>query len=364
MSDPWLELSLLVEPGDARLVPMLAEFGPDEIVAACFGRHRIDVPEAWRSRSLDLDERVEQARARAATAALRWVPRDAAAWPHGLGDLDHAEPASSVGGAPCGLWLRGAGDLAELSQRAVAVVGARASTTYGAQFASELGADLADRGWTVVSGGAFGIDGSAHRGALAIDGFSVAVLACGADVVYPRAHASLAERICERGLVISEQPPGAEPIRSRFLTRNRLIAAFAAGTVVVEAAARSGALNTLHWADRLGRASMGVPGPVTSPGSAGVHRAVREGAAVLVTNFHDVLAELELVGWPTDADPGAPLPEAALRMLDRLEANLPRTVAELAPAAGLSGREARRALELLARRGRAAARGPGWALQR
>lgn len=360
MSDPWLDLSLLVEPGDARLAPLLAEYGPDELVAACFARHGAVVPDGWCQRAHDLDLRVDRALARAEAATLRWVPRGGPGWPAALEDLDAAEPASGVAGAPCGLWLRGEGELGAMCARAVAIVGARASTTYGARAASEMAADLADRGWTVVSGGAFGIDGSAHRGALAIDGPSVAVLACGADLAYPRAHASLLGRIAESGLVISEQPPGAEPIRSRFLTRNRLIAALAAGTVVVEAAPRSGALNTLHWADRLGRASMAVPGPVTSQASAGVHRAIRDGAAVLVTDFEDVLTELQQVGWSLAAGPAAGLPQVALRVLVGLQRAAGRSVAEIARAAGVSARDARHALELLAARGLVALGADGW----
>lgn len=362
MSDPWFDLSLLVEPGDARLAPLLSEYGPDEVVAACFGRHGVVVPDGWCRRTHDLDDRADRALARAEAAALRWVPRGGPGWPAALEDLDAADPVWGVAGTPCGLWLRGAVDLGAMCARAVSIVGARGSTTYGARTASELAADLADRGWTVVSGGAFGIDGSAHRGALAIAGPSVAVLACGADLAYPRAHASLLARIAESGLVISEQPPGAEPIRSRFLTRNRVIAALAAGTVVVEAAPRSGALNTLHWADRLGRASMAVPGPVTSQASAGVHRAIREGAAVLVTDVDDVLAELQQAGWNTAAGTATGLPEVAQRVLVGLERAVGRSVAEVASAAGISARDARHALELLAARGLVALGAGGWAL--
>ena len=145
----------------------------------------------------------------------------------------------------------------------------------------------------VVSGGAFGIDVAAHRGALAAGGTTVAVLACGADRAYPQAHAEILEHIAEHGAVVSESPPGHAPFKARFLSRNRVIAALTRGTVVVEAARRSGALNTATWAARLHRPLMGVPGPVTSAPSEGVHRLLRSGQATVVTRGEDVL---EVVG--------------------------------------------------------------------
>ena len=156
---------------------------------------------------------------------------------------------------------------------AVAVVGARACTPYGEHVAAELASGLGDRGWTVVSGGAYGIDAAAHRGALAVDGPTVAVLACGVDVAYPAAHDGLLRSVRACGAVVSELPPGARPTRRRFLDRNRVIAALGRGTVVVEAAIRSGALNTAGHAEELSRTVMAVPGPVTSRGLGGLPRA-------------------------------------------------------------------------------------------
>jgi DNA processing protein len=180
---------------------------------------------------------------------------------------------------PLGLFVRGPHRLDALTERSVAVVGARAASAYGVQVAGELGLGLADRGWTVVSGGAFGIDGAAHRGALTSTGATtLAVLACGVDVAYPRGHADLLSRIAAEGLIVSEVPPGSAPTRGRFLVRNRLIAALAVGTVVVEAAVRSGSLTTARQAADLGRVLMAVPGPVTSVLSSGCHRLLREGA--------------------------------------------------------------------------------------
>ena len=176
----------------------------------------------------------------------------------------------------------------------------------------------------MVSGAAFGIDASAHRGALAMGRATIAVLACDAGTDYPRAHAALLSRIAESGLIVSEQPPGQVPTKARFLSRNRLIAGLAGGTVVVEARRRSGSLNTLHWADRLGRPTMAVPGPVTSQQSGGTHQAVRDGKAVLVTGGSDVLSELAGIGAAEPEPVTAPatefdhLPAPAQRALDAL----------------------------------------------
>jgi DNA processing protein len=172
---------------------------------------------------------------------------------------------------------------------AVAVVGSRSATTYGTGVAGSVAAELATEGVTVISGAAFGIDQAAHRGALASRGPTVAVLACGVDRAYPTAHRELIAYIAETGLVVSELAPGCAPTKLRFLARNRLIAALARGTVVVEAALRSGALNTANWSSLMNRVVMGVPGPVTSAPSEGVHELIRTRDAALVTRGTDVL---------------------------------------------------------------------------
>ncbi|MGY6024365.1 DNA-processing protein DprA [Streptomyces spinosirectus] len=217
-------------------------------------------------------------------AGVRFVAPGDGEWPGQLDDLGD--------GRPCGLWVRGWPSLRMWALRSVAVVGARACTEYGAHMAATLGAGLAERGWVVVSGGAYGVDGAAHRGALGAGGATVAVLACGVDRPYPRGHTELITRIAEQGLVVGELPPGDHPTPSRFVVRNRVIAALTRGTVVVEAAHRSGSLVTARAAQRLGRHTMGVPGPATSGLSAGVHELLR-GDAVLVTDAADVV---ELVG--------------------------------------------------------------------
>lgn len=285
-----LLISLVVEPGDPRIVPWLADHDAREVWSMVRGAGK-QVPAAWADRAGWAEESVDAVVAAAECTGARWVVPGDRDWPVGLDDLDRAEAIGQAGGAPMGLWVRGGADLLEAMAAPIAIVGARSNTTYGAECAGDIAADCADQGCTIVSGAAFGIDASAHRGALLAGGPTIAVLACGVDVEYPRAHASLLRRIAEEGLVISEYPPGTAPQRHRFLVRNRVIAALSQGVVVVEAAARSGSLNTLNWADHLGRTTMAVPGPVTSQASSGAHRAVRDGKALLVTSGRDVLAD-------------------------------------------------------------------------
>jgi DNA processing protein len=264
------------------------------------------------------------------------LPHDAD-WPEGLRDLDAH--------APLTLWVRGrVGALRETPS--VALVGARAATAYGEHVAIEIAAGLVDRGFAVVSGGAYGIDGTAHRSALANGGTTVAFLAGGVDRFYPAGHEALLSRIAETGAVVSEMPCGAAPTRWRFLQRNRLIAAASLATVVLEAGMRSGSLNTAGHAAALGRPLGAVPGPVTSPASAGCHRLLREFDAICVTDAAQV-AELVL---PADA-PAAPdarggtpartddrsldLTSDERRVLDVLGPRRARTVVELAERTGL-----------------------------
>jgi DNA processing protein len=183
----------------------------------------------------------------------------------------------------------GAVALGELAERAVAVVGSRAASGYGQHVATEFGYGLASAGVTVVSGAAYGVDGAAHRGALGADGRTVAVLGCGVDVAYPAGHTALLRRIAEGGAVVSEYPPGTSPAKHRFLVRNRLIAAFGGGTVVVEAGARSGAKSTATATSALGRVLMAVPGPITSATSVGCHELLRSGEAVPVSTVEEII---------------------------------------------------------------------------
>ena len=216
-------------------------------------------------------------------------------WPEQLADLGDEQPYA--------LWLRGTADLRFNCLRSVAIVGSRAATAYGSYVAAEFAASVAARGWAVVSGGAFGIDASAHRGALGADGVTVAVLACGVDVPYPGGHAELLDAIAAQGVIVSEWPPGRTVSRLRFLVRNRVIAALATGTLVVEAGQRSGALNTARHARDLGRRLMAVPGPVTSDLSAGCHHIIRDWQGTLVTSAAEVIEHLSPVEATASAEP-------------------------------------------------------------
>ncbi len=281
-------------------------------------------------------------------------------WPAGLDDLG--------AGAPACLWVRGPLLVGAATRGSVALVGARASTPYGERVAADLAGACAERGVTVVSGGAYGIDGAAHRGALTAAGTTLAVLAGGVDRFYPAGHQQLLAAIARDGAVVSEAPPGCAPTRWRFLARNRLIAAASAATVVVEAAWRSGALSTAARAGDLGRPVGAVPGPVTSMASAGCHRLVREGAAVLVTDPAEVFELLDAIGAPqqlTLAQAGAReavhdgLSPEQLRVFDALPARTGMEVDRLVPAAGLAPQVVMAALGALSLRGLAERSGSG-----
>lgn len=280
-------LTRIAEPGDEAVGCWLRRYGAVETLAMINGTGRL--PDVGDRRAAGYRVRRERADPEADLAAIaalggRFVCPGDEEWPAQLEDLGDQRPI--------GLWLRGRPSLRVWALRSVAMVGARACDPYGTHVAAMLAADLAEAGWTVVSGAAYGVDGAAHRGALAAGGATAAVVACGVDVPYPAGHAELIHRITQQGLVIGELPPGDHPTRSRFVLRNRVIAALTRGTVVVEAQIRSGSLVTARWAGQLGRITIGVPGPVTSGLSAGVHELLR-GEGQLVTDAADVI---ELVG--------------------------------------------------------------------
>ncbi len=305
-------LTYLAEPGDPALGALLEICEPAEVLAAIkadmlpgIGPGCGDRPASrraleralacWRARLPGLPD--DSGLADAYRAGIRLICPTDPEWPAGLDELGQARPYA--------LWLRGSADLRASCLRSVAMVGCRAATGYGAHVAGEIAADLGEHGWTIVSGGAYGIDAAAHRGALAAGAATVAVLACGVDHPYPAGHAGLFADVAGQGLVISEWPPGRHPARLRFLVRNRAIAALACGTVIVEAGERSGALNTARHAADLGRPLMAVPGPVTSAQSAGCHRIIREWGATLVTCAADVI---EMLSPLNAAGPPAPPP--------------------------------------------------------
>jgi DNA processing protein len=298
-------LSRIGEPGDPRLTDLVHELGGEQVLA------HLRNQAAGKELGADLAERlgsadpVEELR-RASVLGIRFVVPGDDEWPVCLDDLAHAPHLHERGGVPVGLWCRGPLRLDAAVERAVAVVGSRSATTYGAEVAGELAGTLARESWTVVSGAAFGIDQAAHRGALVHRGQTVAVLACGADRAYPAAHRGLIEYVADVGLVVSEAPPGCAPTRIRFLARNRVIAGLSRGVVVVEAAVRSGALNTASWAGGLGRVVMGVPGPVTSAPSAGAHQLIRARDALLVTSGEEVLEAVGPMGAFALEEPRGP----------------------------------------------------------
>ena len=364
-SSSLMGLTCVLEPGQERWHRLVDHEGPDALW------HRLlheDSPHGARARRLDL----ESVRRETALRGFRFVDPTSEEW---LSSLDDLETVGSVGGIdggrPLGLWVAGPMKLSELGASGVAVVGARASTPYGDTVASELAAELAEAGTVIVSGGAFGIDAAAHRGALSCDGATVAVMACGLDQLYPRANDALLRRVRDTGLVVSEYPPGTTPSRHRFLTRNRLIAALASATVIVEAAARSGARNTVGWAQALGRPVLAVPGPVTSALSVTPHRLIRDAQAALVTNAADVLAELAPLGvlQPPLVDPEARPTDALdpdeLMVREAFPARRSISVDELRTSVGLGVGECLAVLGSLADRGQIQALEDGtWRLVR
>lgn len=364
-------LTRVFEPGVAEVVDFVERYGAVEAVARIRSGHAPLQVAAVASTRDDVD-RAPADLAAAAACGARLVSPGHDEWPAEAVSAMTRAAAFGVEGiaAPLALWVRGGGSLAELSRRAVAVVGSRAATPYGVDQAGGLGFDLGERGWTVVSGGAFGIDAAAHRGALSAGGRTVAVLACGVDRVYPAAHSALFERIAENGVLASEWPPGATPYRHRFLIRNRLIAALSAGTVVIEAAARSGARNTAGFAERLGRAVMAYPGPVTSAMSVGTHNLLREEGSRLVTGAAQVIEEVGSLG--ADLAPVIRGPDTArdgltpeqTRTLDALPARGSALAEELARDAGLPMAVVLAALPSLELRGLAEAVAGAWRLVR
>jgi len=286
------------------------------------------------------------------------IPGDEA-WPEGMDDLGlHA---------PIALWVRGNISTMLTLDRSISLVGARAATGYGEHVTMEASASLVDRGYTIVSGAAYGIDGMAHRAALASSGQTVAFLAGGVDRFYPSGHDALLTRIVESGAVVSELPPGSQPTKWRFLQRNRLIAAASQATVVMEAGWRSGSLNTAGHASALGRPLGAMPGPVTSAASAGCHRLIRDFDAVCVTNAAE-MAELaplpgaeanQLDGFGESVTGGGRSTEQ-VRVFDALSTRSPRTVNDVAARAGLSVQAVQSILGAASLEGSAAQRERGW----
>jgi DNA processing protein len=416
-----LALNHAVEPADPLIGRLLAHHTPEQVLAAIHADQLADLdPDPTRrerlaDRCTGLRLRLEPGLVEAGIAAAesvgaRFIVPDGEDWPPQLDDLGELRP---IGIWAIGHWPPNPTKTASQTTTTttttnmattaamVSVVGARACTGYGSYIAGTIGSDLASAGLAVVSGAALGIDAAAHRGALAVDGLTVAVLACGIDRVYPRVHEMLLRAVAERGAVLSELPPGASPTRFRFLHRNRIIAALGIGTLVVEAARRSGSLVTARLAAELGRVVMAVPGPVTSDQSAGTHELIRDGA-ILVTGASEVreacsslpaasliarerapetarpkmrsradrtVAEFSTRTEPfapsepaEPAEPGDPIEELVAEALPSARAPAGSDVLTIARAAGLPPDTVFAALGRLAAAGRAVRAGGGWLL--
>ncbi|MGC9666354.1 DNA-processing protein DprA [Planosporangium sp. 12N6] len=380
-------LGCLAEPGSRELGLLVRQVGPaeglDRLLRGSVSERLHEAarlrlagpadahPRADTASALDLARRLLDSAERLGARVV--IPEDDE-WPAQLDNLAHLSRAADGRAVerdtdpPHCLWVRGDTPLDEALDRSVAVVGARAASNYGTYVATEMAHGLAGSGWTVVSGGAYGIDAAAHRAALAAGGLTVAVLACGVDRPYPLGHANLFDRIAEAGLLVSEWPFGSAPHRLRFLIRNRVIAAATRGTVVVEAAGRSGARQTLGRARALGRAAMAVPGPVTSAMSVGCHAELREVGTRLVSDHKEVIEEVGRIGddlAPTPRGPDRPhdtLEPLAAQLLDAVLPRRARTAEEIAAAAGVSGRDARRTLPALVAAGFVVEHGDGYRL--
>jgi DNA processing protein len=363
----------IAEPGDRVAGALIGMLGASRAFAAVLERWSIEAISAELGNGSsatmkELHQGVErwQPRLKSDTAliALRQAARYGARlrvpgedlWPTGLAALnDHA---------PIALWTRGTQASYQSLDRSIALVGARAATGYGEHVTMEASAGLVDRGYSIVSGAAYGIDGMAHRAALASGGHTIAFLAGGVDRFYPSGHDALLTRIVDAGVVISELPCGSSPTKWRFLQRNRLIAASSLATIVLEAGWRSGSLNTAAHATDIGRPVGAVPGPVTSAASAGCHRLIREFNAVLVTST-DEMAELAPLPQQTRVDPSrsrsaGDLDADSIRLLDALSARSPRGVADVAARAGLSVDQVRSLLGQLELAGLTTEKQRGW----
>lgn len=356
-------LTWLAEPGNRAIWTMVQQVGaPSTLDVLLAGRAQdtaLRTGVAARSAKGDARRLAEAALRHAERLGTRIVIPTDDEWPAGvdaLATLEVPTPGKINRDVrpPLCVWVRGGWPLGEILEKSVAVVGARAATGYGTHVTTDIAYGLAEHEWTVVSGGAFGIDAAAHRAALAAGGRTVAVLACGVDRPYPSGNASMFERIAETGLLISEWPPGSEPLRHRFLIRNRVIAAATHGTVMVEAAARSGAVQTLGRVLELNRKAMVVPGPVTSAMSVGCHELIRANPAVrMVTGLPHVLEEIGKIGDYEAERPRGPehrrdhLDEESALLLEAIPSRGPADPAELAAKAGLSLRTVLRRLSLL-----------------
>ncbi|MDR0627421.1 MAG: DNA-processing protein DprA [Bifidobacteriaceae bacterium] len=359
--------SRIAEPADQEAGALVQSLGPSAALRWLFGDRPEPMDERlsrarerWRPRLDGLDPKREL-KALARLGGCLLTPEQPG-WPSGLDDLGYRAPFS--------LWVRADRDtalgLGDRLRPAVAIVGTRASTAYGEMVTASIVSDLAERGVAIVSGGAFGIDAAAHRAALAVDGFTVAVMAGGVDRLYPLGNETLLKAVAAAGAVISELPPGAAPRRERFLSRNRLIAAMGAATVVTEAGWRSGSQRTANDAAELLRAVAAVPGPVTAAQSAGCHRLIRQGVATLVTGADEVRELMAPLGLVTLVEPtvgAGPIDGLAPNerlVFDSLPLRRSASLSALVSASGLPTPQVMASLARLERSGRAEQSGGTW----
>jgi DNA processing protein len=337
----WAYLSRVAEPPNPRVAALAETFGPVEAAERIRRRDLADAPllKATEARcgiecareDLELLDRL----------GGRLIVEGDEEWPflafRSFAGVEKFSKPQAY--APLVLWVVGPSSLSEVSERAAAIVGTRAATAYGEFATADLAAGLAERDVAIVSGGAYGIDGAAHRAALSCDGLTVAILASGVDVPYPSGHSALLHRVSRHGLIVSEYPPGMRPTRRQFLARNRLVAAVTGATVVVEAGARSGAANTAAWARALGRNVCAVPGPITSASSVGCHVLIKN-QAHLVTRAEEIL---EFVGQAGELAADLPRPRSELDDLapdeltvyEALPGRGSRSIEDIAVAAGV-----------------------------
>lgn len=256
-----------IEGGLSNWSREVFEKGAEKVIELCkSGEYKEDVTNILKSNGHQVLEKLEEL---------------------GIGFIVPGSQFDELPAPPIGLTFKG--DIELLNHRSIAIVGTRNPTQYGAKVASEMAANFVDREWAVVSGGAYGIDSAAHKGALIAEGETIAVLASGLDIYYPAGNARLFSAIEENGLLISEYMPGSKALPFRFLNRNRIIAAIAEGTMVVEAAFRSGSLRTARDAAGINRKVMAIPGPINSPLSEGCHRLIGEGVAMICTGVNDAI---------------------------------------------------------------------------
>ncbi|GAA4947970.1 DNA-processing protein DprA [Actinoplanes utahensis] len=356
-------LTWLAEPGNRTVWTLVEQDGApatlDRLLSGDIPDNRLRSAVTARTSTGDPRRVAEIAMRRAERLDARLVVPADDEWPARVNDLATLE--LDTGGRvntdtrpPLCFWVRGPWPLGETLERSIAIVGSRAATNYGDHVTTDMAYTVAREGWTVMSGGAFGIDAAAHRATIAAGGRTVAALACGVDRPYPVGNSAMFDRIIETGLLVSEWPIGAEPLRHRFLIRNRVIAAATVGTLVVEAAARSGATQTMSRVLALGRPAMVVPGPVTSAMSVGCHEILRGNPyARVVTRPSEVLEEVGRIGEYLADPPRGPqrrhdhLDEESALVLETLPANGSSTPERIAAKARLTLRTVLRRLALL-----------------